>query len=56
MRKLPAVGMLVSLFLIVLTIIFDASISVELSSSMMTLGGLGIWVFGIWSSILLLKD
>lgn len=48
--KLVAWGIIISLGLAVLTAIL------ELSDSVYTISGLGFFVFGIWASVILLKN
>ena len=54
-RKLVGWG-LVSVFVaMILIIIFQTSLTIETYDNLELLVGIGLWVFGVWASIILLK-
>ena len=54
-RKLVGWG-LVSVFVaMILTIIFETSMTIETFDNIGLLIGIGLWVFDVWASIILLK-
>lgn len=55
-HKVAAYGILAAIAIAILTSVFTASLPYELTNSLYELGGLGFFGFGIWASVLLLKD
>ena len=53
MKQFVAIAMIVSLFLGILGTAF--SYDADFSNALYTLSGLGMYVFGVWASVLLLK-
>ena len=53
--KIPAIGILCSIGLAFLTATFDSSLTAASMDSLYALSGLGMGVFGIWGSILLIR-
>ena len=53
MKKFVAIAMIVSLFLGLLGAIF--AYNADFSNALYTLAGLGMYVFGVWSAVLLLR-
>ena len=54
-RRIPAIGMLVSMGVAVLTAVFETSMNTTTAENIYGLVALGLIAFGIWSSVLLLK-
>ncbi len=54
-NKLVAYGLIASLFLCVITSFFENIWGQTASGVMYSFGGLGLMVFGIWASVILLK-
>lgn len=55
MKKIAAIGMISTLCGVILMVIFEATMTSEMYESLSALVGLLLYVFGIWSSVLLLK-
>jgi len=55
MNKLVAWGVLASLGVAFLAVFFEASVAYETYDNLIGLAGLGMWVFGIWAAVLLLR-
>lgn len=54
-NKVVATGLIATLTIAILTAVFEASIELSTEDSLYMLAGLGMFVFGIWASVLLLK-
>jgi len=54
-NKTIATGWLVSLGIVLITVLFEDAMGYYLADGFYSLGGIGVYVFGIWGSIKLLK-
>ena len=55
-NKTLGIGMLVTFGFLTIVAMIESSISIETASSLYAIGGLGLFFFGIWVAIKLIKS